>query len=164
MAGSRLVTDRVLASPARVGLARLSVAPEDPEIPVAVGDNDPRLNGMLTAALAETLPTNACVRLVDGMAHRVTALDEGAPWIDGILLESGNAGDIRSIASVIQRPYTTPLDLPVGRTLFLGLTGLLSDEVPAPGTGYRWFVLAARRIDATHFIFSPAMPIRLAFS
>jgi len=44
MAGAKLVTDQVLAGSAKAGLVRLSVAPADGSLPIAVGENDPILS------------------------------------------------------------------------------------------------------------------------
>lgn len=110
----------------------------------------------------EDFATNECFSLQDGEALHISSTDANAPWVDGITLQSGSAGQSYPAALQAQQVYTTPLTLPNARVLFLGQDGKLTSVVPTKAAGDVWLVRVARRSTDTQFVFAPSTPIRLA--
>ena len=106
----------------------------------------------------EDVGTNTALRIVGGMAYRITSADADAPYVDAVSLESANAGALGRVARVQSLVYETALPLAAARVLFLGPTGGLVPAPPASG----WLVPVARRMDDSHFLFNPMPPIARA--
>jgi hypothetical protein len=110
-----------------------------------------------TVILGATFATNQPYKVIEGVATKITSLDSNTPYIDGMVLESGNSGNEVPVASESQQIYTTVLALPGSdnSVLYLGQNGLLTATVPSVLAGDLWSVPIARRITSTTFIFSP---------
>ena len=111
--------------------------------------------------LGDTFSTNQCFKLINGLAQKITSIDTGAPYIDGITLESGSSGQSILVCMLMQSLYNTPLTLPSGRNLFLSQTGIITNIIPTKIAGDKWLVIAARENDTGSFMFSPSRPIQL---
>ena len=113
--------------------------------------------------LGATFATNQAFRLVSGIAQPIYSTDTDAPWVDGLVLESGITGTTSVAAAMVDGMlYPTPLALPTGSPLFLGQDGKPTATEPSSLAGDVWSVATVRQVDAMDFIFSPTIPIKLA--
>lgn len=112
----------------------------------------------------EDFAANECFRIQDGTARKVRSTDAVAPWVDGIILQSGSSGATYPAATLVQQVYTSLLQLPAApnRVLFLGQDGKLTATVPTKAAGDVWLTRAARRNGDTSFTLAPSTPCRLA--
>ena len=113
--------------------------------------------------LTFTAPTLACLRIADSIAYKITSIDYNAPLCDGVLLESGNNTDIRSCAITHGCIFNSPLLIPGidSNILYLSQTGNLTNIEPSSIAGDIWYLIVARRVNDSKFIFSPQLPIKL---
>lgn len=117
-----------------------------------------------TVTLGETFATNQPYKLVSGVARKITSLDPDFPYIDGLTLGSGHAGDVvRNLNSQTSTAHT-PLPPPGvnDSTLYLDRNGRLTAIKPTIEAGHIWFVPIARRISSSIILYTPEIPIRLA--
>ena len=112
----------------------------------------------------ENFAVNECFQLKAGVILKVTSKDTDAPWVDGVTLESGIAGSLLPVASIVNKTYTAALAFPPspGRVLFLGQDGKLTPNVPARSAGDIWLVRVARRNSDQQFTLMADNPIRLS--
>jgi hypothetical protein len=108
--------------------------------------------------LGEALSTNQCFRLVGGVAFGQSANQLTQPFVDGVCLDSGEAGDNRAAALVQGAIYTTPLVVAEG-TLWLSPSGHLSTTTPFV-SGSIWILRVARSVSSSSFILDPSDPIK----
>ena len=108
--------------------------------------------------MGEALSTNQCFRLVGGVAVGQTANQLTQPFVDGVCLDSGEAGDNRAAALIQGAVYTTPLAVAEG-TLWLSPTGHLTTTTPFV-SGSTWILRVARSVSNTSFILDPSDPIK----
>ena len=118
------------------------------------------LDGRSEVVLGESLAANQAFQFVAGVAQAVTSQSSVAR-VDGILLESGDAGDVRPAAMIEGQLYETAVTLPSAADLWLGQDGKLTGTVPTVGAGDVWLKKLARRNDALSFIFSPEFSLKL---
>lgn len=143
----------------------------DPSTGKFVADSslaDAGVNPIQKVILLNALPAGSCVAIVEYTAQLVTSrydhnyAGKEAPFIDGILLEGGNAGDSVSMANVKGYSYTMPYSLGFsGQSLYLGRDGLLTFLEPTKAAGDKWWTLVARRLNEFMFVFLPYDPIDL---
>lgn len=120
-------------------------------------------NGIIDIELSGTFSTLSCLHIINGVGHPITSLDTNIFTCDGVLLESGNVGDIRSIAITHGNIFTSPLSIPGsdGDMLYLSQFGNLSGSIPSNDSGDVWLYQIAKRIAVNQFKFSPSIPIKL---
>jgi len=97
----------------------------------------------------------------------VTSLDVLEPMVDGIMLESGTAGDTRLAGTLWGAQYKSavPYMVPTPHQLWLGQTGLITNVVPSLAAGDVWMVklgeIITWDVSGTIFMWAPEKPIKL---
>jgi len=136
--GAFLSVEAAVTNPATtttIGVVELSTAPANPAIPVAVGDNDPRLlNARLSLSAGETIPGHKVVSASGGGAFKASSTNAGnIQGAVGISLNAAATGETVNIATS-GRVDEPSWSWPVGKPIFLGTDGAL--VVTPPTTGY----------------------------
>ena len=124
--------------------------------------NPPPPVNITNITLGATFATNQAFKLISGIAMPIYSTDNDMPTVDGITLESGINGAIVPVAMVAGGAYTTPLNLPAGRFLFLGQDGKPTATIPSVIAGDVWSIPTMEQVDSTHFILLARIPLQLA--
>ena len=122
-------------------------------------------NPIADVTLLNNLTAGSCVAIVDYTAQVVTSLynhdytGRAAPFVDGILLEDGMAGDTVKMANVKGYTYSSPYSLGfIGDALYLGKDGKPTTTIPTRLAGDLWYVIVGRRLNENMFLFDPNDP------
>ena len=142
----------------------LALTPVSNATPISISPTPapPAPGGRIT--LGDTFATNQPFKIVSGLAQKITSLDVGMPYVDGITLESGVA--LQSVSALSSQTTSSPTPLPPpgsdGDALYLGQSGTLTATMPSSLAGDVWYILVARRVTSTTILYTPEPPIKLA--
>jgi hypothetical protein len=103
-------------------------------------------------------------RLIGGITSPITSVDASMPVCDGVLLESGSAGQSVNAAMLAANVYGASLSLPGtnGDLLWLPKTAAPMTAIkPTLAAGNIWSLPIGRKNSLQTFVLSPSLPIKL---
>lgn len=124
-------------------------------------------NTTVEVPLLTTMDINSCVILIEGTAiqinsnyinNTINGIDR--PYVNGIVLNSANYGEIGIIATRRGMKYYTPTSLGIsGNFIYLDKHGKLTTIPPSISNGDTWYTVVGYRVNEHEFIFDPQDPI-----
>lgn len=112
--------------------------------------------------LSQPMSYGSLFRIINNQAYPVRSIDSIVPFVDGILLAGGNAGDSVLAGSELNTVYDTSEVWDDDYLLYLSQTGTLTKTIPDFANGDKYGLIVGRSLKGTKsFILDPKTPIKL---
>jgi hypothetical protein len=129
---------------------------------VLEGITDKIAKDTFTIRLSQPMTSGTLFRIINNKAYPIKSIDSIVPFVDGILLASGNTDDVVEAGRKTNTSYETSTLWNDDNLLYLSQTGTLTPTIPSAEAGDKYGLIVGRSLKGTtSFTFDPKTPIGL---